>query len=85
MNVAKRRRISKYLTKEKAGIVCLQETYLHESENGFLACMFGGRVFLAPSRDQAWGVMLALGPLFHGFGIIRYWTRKAVMFSSKEN
>lgn len=30
VNVEKRRRISKYLIKERAGIVCLQETHLHE-------------------------------------------------------
>lgn len=60
MNVVKWRRIAKFLKKEKEGILCLQETHLHESENGFLTQMFRGKIFHAASSHRARGVNLGI-------------------------
>lgn len=51
-HIIKSKRIKKFLNKEKATIVCLQETHLRPNEEGWLKMLFKEAVYhtLAGSR-----------------------------------
>lgn len=57
----KRKRIAKFLKKENAKLVCLQETHLNSTESKYLEYVFPGHIIHVPSLGRSGGVMLGIG------------------------
>lgn len=60
VSLPKRKRISRFLQKERPGVLCLQDRHLYEEENRYLRSIFHGTIFHAASKDRTKGVMVGI-------------------------
>lgn len=64
----KRKRIAKFLRKERAQFICIQETPLKKSETSYLKQIFKGSVYHAHSTTRSSGIAIGIhSNPFHGF------------------
>lgn len=59
-NLIKRKWVAKYLKKERASLICLQETHLKESETRLLEQMYYGMIYHAQVSSRSCAVMLGM-------------------------